>query len=457
MVLRRQDLSTIVDWLAEELSKQYYSEGQKWLLFKLGSFIVEQGEHNISEDRDMVTALVLAGGRGKRMDLLCYLRPKPALPFAGKLHVIDFSLSNCIHSQVKNIAVLVDYQRNYMTDYLRDWAIANSGSVIISVLPPAVGSYTGTADSVYRNLSYLSEQLDKNVLILAGDHVYRMDYRKMLGFHEKVQADVTVGVMRVPIEEANRFGTVVVDKESKIQEFTEKSPSPLSNLASMGIYIFNKDILSDRLNEDAGIQNSLHDFGYSILPNIVKRDRVFAYEFSGYWQDIGTVEAYYQANMELLVPRPRFSLDSNWPVLSDYDALPVPEQSKDGKVVNSLISPGCVIKGYVENSILSPGVQVEEHAVITNSIVMANTHVGYHSVVNTSIVDETVEIGRLCYVGFGKSLLPEDLAITVIGKDVVIPNHTAIGRRCKILPRAGLSDFAGGVVPSGTIIRVGAP
>jgi glucose-1-phosphate adenylyltransferase len=400
--------------------------------------------------------MILAGGQGKRMDLLCRLRPKPALPFAGKLHVIDFTLSNCVHSQIKRIGVLVDYQRNYMADYLKEWAAANAGSAVISVLPPEMGSYAGTADAVYRNIAYLDSPTCDRVLILAGDHVYRMDYRQMLSFHEKVQADATVGVMHVPIEEANRFGTVVINKESKIQAFVEKSPRPLSTLASMGIYIFNKDTLIKRLAEDGGIQDSIHDFGHSILPGTVKRDRVFAYEFKEYWQDIGTVEAYYQANMELLVASPRFSLDSNWPVLTDYHALPVPVASSDGKVVNSLISPGCVIKGHVENSVLSPRVHVEDHAVITNSIIMANTHVGSHSVVNTSIIDEAVEIGKLSYVGFGKSLLPEDLAITVIGKDVVIPDHTAIGCKCKILPKAGLGDFAGGVIPSGTVIKANA-
>jgi glucose-1-phosphate adenylyltransferase len=401
-------------------------------------------------------AMILAGGQGKRMDLLCRLRPKPALPFAGKLHVIDFTLSTCVHSQIKRIGVLVDYQRNYMADYLKEWAAANAGSAVISVLPPEMSSYAGTADAVYCNIAYLDSPTCDRVLILAGDHVYRMDYRQMLSFHEKVQADATVGVMRVPIEEANRFGTVVTDKESKIQEFVEKSPRPLSTLASMGIYIFNKDTLIKRLAKDSGIQNSLHDFGHSILPGMVKCDRVFAYEFKEYWQDIGTVEAYYRANMELLVASPRFSLDSNWPVLTDYNALPMPEASLDGKVVNSLISPGCVIKGRVENSVLSPGVHVAEQAIIRNSIVMANTHVGSHSVVNTSILDEAVEIGKLSYVGFGKSLLPEDLAITVIGKDVVIPDHTAIGCKCKILPKAWLGDFTGGVIPSGTVIKANA-
>ena len=402
-----------------------------------------------------VVAMILAGGRGKRMDLLCHLRPKPALPFAGKLRVIDFSLSNCIHSQVRNVAVLVDYQRSYMTDYLREWAVANGGSARVSVLPPAAGSYAGTADAVYRNLARLDTQKSDRALVIAGDHIYRMDYRKMLDFHEKVKADATVGVIRVPIGETHRFGTVVIDAESKIQEFAEKASRPLSTLASMGIYVFNTDVLVKRLVEDAGIQDSLHDFGYSILPGMVKRDRVFAYEFTGYWQDIGTVEAYYQANMELLAARPRFSLDSSWPVLSDYSALPIRE-SKEGKVANSLISPGCVIKGRVENSVLSPGVHVEEQAVVRDSVVMANTFVGYHSVLDSCIIDEGVNIGEFCYIGFGSSLLPGDCDITVIGKDVAVPGHTAIGRKCKVLPKAGPGDFTGSLVPSGTIVRAGA-
>jgi glucose-1-phosphate adenylyltransferase len=220
----------------------------------------------------------------------------------------------------------------------------------------------------------------------------------------------------------------------------------------MGIYVFNKDILVKRLVEDASIEDSPHDFGYAVLPGMVKRDRVFAYEFNGYWQDIGTIEAYYQANMELLVARPRFSLDSNWPVLSDNNALPVPEGSKDSKVVNSLISPGCIIKGRVENSVLSSGVHVEEQAMIRNSIVMANTLVGYHSVVDNCILDEGVHVGQFCYIGFGSGLLPGNWDITVLGKGVMVPSHIAIGRKCKVLPKVGPSDFRASLVPSGTVV-----
>jgi glucose-1-phosphate adenylyltransferase len=396
--------------------------------------------------------IILAGGRGKRMDLLCYVRPKPALPFAGKLRVIDFSLSNCLHSQVQSLTVLVDYQRNYMASYLKDWAVANAGSARITVLPPQSGSYAGTAGAVYGNLDYLKNQTGDKVIILAGDHIYRMDYRQMLTFHDKVKADVTVGVVRVPAEEAHRFGTVVIDDKNRIQEFVEKSLHPLSTLASMGIYIFNKDILAKRLTEDAWLEDSLHDFGYSVLPGMVKRDRVFAYKFNGYWQDIGTVEAYYQANMELLGERPRFSLDSNWPVLSDYDALPVPEEGQDGRIVNSLISPCCVIKGCVENSILSPGVYIEDQAVIKNSIVMANTRVGYRSIVESCILDEDIQVGPFCHIGLGNCLFPGDWDITVLGKDVIVPSNTIIGRKCKVLPNVGPGDFRAGLVPADTVV-----
>jgi len=399
-----------------------------------------------------VIAMILAGGRGKRMDLLCHLRPKPALPFAGKLHVIDFTLSNCVNSRIDKIAVLVDYQRDHMTRYLRKWDEDNLNSPGVLILQPNLGSYAGTADAVYRNLSFLDSNQVNKVLILAGDHVYRMNYQGMVCFHEKTGADVTVGVVQIPYEEAYRFGTVRVDRDNRILEFAEKSPSPLSNLASMGIYLFNKNTLIKQLTDDSFISSSVHDFGYSILPGIVKTDKVVAYQFTGYWQDIGTVIAYYQANMELLDMNPRFSLDGSWPVMSDYKALPVPEQNSDRRVINSVISPGCSIQGIVENSILSPGVNVEEQAVVRDSIVMANSSIGYHSVVQRSILDEGVHLGKYSFSGFGESLVSAESDITVIGKDVIVPETTAIGRNCRILPKVDLSSFKGCMVPAGTTI-----
>ncbi len=399
-----------------------------------------------------VLAMVLAGGRGKRMDIMCHGRPKPALPFAGRFRVIDFSLSNCIHSRISDIAVLTDYQRSQMASYLRDWYSTNTSIKDIAILEPQAGSYKGTADAVYQNLSFIERHGADTVLILAGDHIYKMDYRNLLAYHRQVNADVTVGVVPVPIDQAHRFGTLATDADGQITEFVEKPSIPKSDLASMGIYVFNRDVLARRLAEDAARPDSPHDFGYAILPGMLNRDRVFAYKFNGYWQDIGTIEAYYAANMELVRQEPSFSLNSNWPVLAGDNSQPSPRKSQQGTIVNSITSSGCMVKGHVENSILGPGVWVEEQAVVKNSVVMDNAFVGYHSVVDCCILDEGVSIGRFCYIGFGGSLFAEECDVTVLGKGVTIPNHTAIGRRCRISPHINVSDLATGVVPLGTIV-----
>ena len=398
-----------------------------------------------------VLAMILAGGQGKRMDILCHERPKPVLPFAGGFRVIDFSLSNCIHSQINNIAFLADYQRSWMTNYLRHWNSVNVTNVGLHILEPAAGSYKGTADAVYQNLCYVQKYGAERVLVLAGDHIYKMDYRKMLAFHEQVKADVTVGVVQVPIEQADRFGTVTVDAEGRIVDFVEKSSTPRSNLVSMGIYVFNVDVLEKRLIEDSAQPNSPHDFGYAVIPHMVRRDRVYAFKFDGYWQDIGTVEAYYRANMELIREKPPFSLDGGWPILTE-NQIPLLRVSQQGSVRNSIICSGSVIKGRVENSILSPGVRVEEQAVVKNSIVMANVFVGYHSMVDHCILDEEVNIGKSCYIGFRSGLLPGDSDITVLGKGVTVPPYTAVGCGCKVLPHVGQAEFATNMVPSGTDI-----
>jgi glucose-1-phosphate adenylyltransferase len=401
-------------------------------------------------------AFIMAGGRGKRMDLLCDVRPKPALPFAGRFRVIDFTLSNCVYSGIGDLAILTDYRRSQVAEYIRQWSSAIAVRTC-HVLEPKNGSYKGTADSVYQNLPYLQKVDTENVLIVAGDHIYKMDYRRMLDFHRQANADVTVGVKRVPIEEAHRFGTVGTGANGEILEFVEKTPRPRSNLASMGIYVFNPDVLIRRLAEDAARSDSLHDFGYAILPGMVGRDRMFAYEFDGYWQDIGTPGAYYAANMGLISPQPAFSLNGTGSVLTGNPELPPPDISATGKVVNSLISPGCVVKGRVENSVLSPGVWVSERAEVWNSVVMPGASVGYHSIVDTCIVDEDVNIGKLCYIGLGKCL-PGDGDITVLGKGVTVPDHTAIGHNCTIMPGVDASSFRRGLITPGSIIsRCGIP
>jgi glucose-1-phosphate adenylyltransferase len=397
-------------------------------------------------------ALILAGGRGKRMDILCSHRPKPALPFAGNFRVIDFSLNNCIHSRIADVGVLVDYQRKAMADYLAEWHARNGKATRLRVLPPTLGSYLGTADAVYQNLGYLESQAADTVLVLAGDHVYKMDYRRLIAFHRMANADVTVGVVRVPAEETHRFGIVSVDTESRIRGFVEKSSRPNGNLASMGIYVFRKDLLIRRLSEDAAEAGSPHDFGYAVLPRMVRQDRVYAYEFDGYWQDIGTMDAYYEANMELLRERPGYSLDSDWPVFYESDVLPAYVRGGEGNVTNSVVSPGCIIKGTVENSVLSPGVRVDEQAVVKNSVVMPRVTIGYHSVVDRCILEEGVHIGRFCYIGFGAG--SGKRGISVLGSELVIPDHTAIGHTCKVTSGADGSAFKTGIIPSGTTLVV---
>jgi glucose-1-phosphate adenylyltransferase len=422
-------------------------------LFEKGSD-QEEGGGRIMEK---TVAVILAGGKGKRMDVLCRVRPKPALPFGGEYSVIDFALSNCVYSGITDLAILTDYQRSYLARYLRDWGLSNSVRTF-RILEPSSDSYKGTSDAVFQNLSYLDRLNARNVLILAGDHVYKMNYGDMVAFHERAKADVTVGVIRVPIEDAYRFGTVSVSDDGTIQKFVEKSRNRDSNLASMGIYVFNKDVLAERLAGNARTDFP-HDFGYSILPGMVGRDRVKAYEFTGYWQDIGTPEAYYAANMELLSTQPRFSLDGTKPVLSQRLNLPPPYISDGAMVINSLISPGCVIKGYVKNSILSPGVWVDERAEVWESVVMADAFIGYHSMIDSCIIDEKVTIGRLCCIGFGTSFLPGDNDITVVGKGINVPSRTMIRRGSRVLPHADASSPKGNPASSnfalsqGSIVR----
>lgn len=399
-----------------------------------------------------VAAMILAGGRGKRMDILCHGRPKPALPFAGRFRVIDFSLSNCVHSGIRNVSVLVDFQRHHLTSYVADWRLANIGEDSLQVLEPKAGSYEGTADAVYQNLDYLHKSNAEVVLVLAADHVYRMDYRKMLAFHEQSNADITIGVFRVPVEQAHRFGILSTEESGRITDFAEKPTVPQDNLASMGIYIFNKEYLVRRLADDHVQESSAYDFGYSLIPNMLRRDRVFAYQFDGFWQDIGTLQTYYESNMELTRDMPTLSLNGHWPVFTTDNSLGPPKVVNQENIKRSLISPGCTIRGIVDNCILSSGVRIDEHAIVRNSIIMGNTTIGRHSMVERCILDEGVKVGEFCYVGFGERLIADDWDITVLGKDAIVPAGTAIGRNCKILPDVLPSDFAGRVVPAGSVL-----
>ena len=406
-------------------------------------------------------AVILAGGRGQRMGMLCEVRPKPVLSFGGRVRVIDFSLSNCVHSGIDRLAVLTDYRRSDIRQYLEQWSKSCRGGTRVDVVEPQNGSYNGTADAVFQNLDYLCARGPGIVVVLAADHVYRMDYRKMVAFHESVGADVTVGVVPVPVEEAHRFGIAVTDAARRVREFQEKPAMPRTNLASMGIYVFNWEVLRNRLIEDAAEPLSLHDIGHAIMPRVVKRDAVFAYGFDGYWQDVGTVESYYEANMRLLCDGAMFAPGNSWPILSGEVGAAPSRVWPDARVKNSLIGPGCAIHGRVENSVLAARVRVEEHAVVRNSVVLGGTFVGKYSVVDGCLLDEDVRVAAFCYVGYGNGCgrasqeeMPRTAgALTVVGKSAVIPPHVAIGRGSSVRPNSGPAEFNAGSVPPGTVVE----
>ena len=400
-----------------------------------------------------VVAMILAGGRGKRMDILCHARPKPALPFGGRFRVIDYTLSNCLNSRIDSIAVLVDHLREEMARYLTDWYGQNSRPRFFHILPPGSGSYRGTADAVYQNRHFLERSGAELVLVLAGDHVYQMDYRQMLAFHQKSKAVATVGVVPLPPGEAHRFGIVHTGEHGRITGFEEKPRFARSNLASMGIYLFNKEALLQHLAEDAANPDSPHDFGYAIMPNMSRAGRVFAYQFKDYWQDIGTTEAYYEASMGLLSSKSTLKMDRPWQIFSGDNHRSAVAEPQVGTVLNSIISPGCVVRGRVENSILSPGVWVDDQAVVRNSVLMDNVSVGFHSVVEQTIADEDVQIGSYCFIGFGDN--GTGRGITLLGEGVTVPPHTAVGRGCTILPGVKPDDFTAGAVLPGRVIGKG--
>ena len=382
---------------------------------------------------ERMLAAILAGGKGTRMDIFCQVRPKPALPFAGKYRFIDFCLSNCIHSQITDVAVLVDYQRAQLMNYVEHWQNENAAKSTFSLLEPEEnGFYAGSTSAIYQNVDYLRKHPANRVLIIPSDHAYKMDYRKMLAFHEMSKADVTIGAVPVPLAEAHRFGTLTLSKDGYVTEYIEKPDIPRSNIVSMGIYIFNKELLLKKVIEDANQPTSVHDFGYSIFPGMVGKERVYAYKYDSFWRDIGTIDAYYSTSMELTGKKPPFTLNGAWPILTCENNEPV-KKFPQGNIENSIISPGCIIKGRVENSILSPGVRVDEQAVVKNSILMSNVSVGLHSVIESSIIDEEVDIGEFCYVGFGNdhNRIAE---YTLLGKGASVSSHTAISRGCRIMP-----------------------
>ena len=415
-----------------------------------------------------VLAVIMAGGQGERLSLLSEKRAKPAVPFAGKYRIIDFALSNCVNSGIYDIAVLTQYRPRSLNDHIgigKPWDLdrKNGG---VHLLQPYIGReesdwYQGTADAVYQNLSFIMESDCDYVLVLAGDHIYRMDYSPMIAFHQQHGADVTLGAVVVPIEEGHRFGILETDASGRVISFEEKPPQPKGTLGSMGIYVFGRNVLARVLTEDAQ-QDTQHDFGRNIIPGMLERsERVFAYPFTGYWQDVGTVQSYWEAHMGLLDDRPAFDLyDPSWVIHTRSEERPPAHVQSTAQVDRSLISHGCIIKGQVEHSVLSPGVVVEEGAVVRDSIILFDTVIGAGSVVDRAILDKEVTVGKNSKIGYGDDMTPNkqepsrlNTGITLVGKRSSLPDNLPVGRNCKIGTDLRPQDFSTTTLASGETVE----
>lgn len=395
-----------------------------------------------------VLALILAGGKGSRLDLLSNRRSKPAMPFAGKFRIIDFSLSNCAQSNIYNIGILTQYLPLSLNEHIgsgKPWDLDRRDSSI-TLLQPHDYWYLGTADAVRKNLEFIKRQKPTYVLILSGDHIYKMDYRKMLKEHKEKKSRLTIATKQVPIEDISRFGIMEVDANNGITAFKEKPKEASSQLASMGIYLFDYDLLEHVLKELP--QDDL-DFGHHIIPHIIKHSKheVFAYPFHDYWQDVGTYDSYLETNLAL--NEDSFSLDlydPSWKVYTKSEDLPPVKIGPDAHIKDALISNGCVIEGTVINSVLSPGVRVGKGAIVKDSVILSHTLISDGVEITKAIVDKRVIIGRNTKIGLfdnTPNLEKSDLlhsGITVIEKGTIIPNDTHIGKNCRVCQTAQFNE-----------------
>ena len=410
-------------------------------------------------------AMLLAGGQGSRLGVLTSKVAKPAVAFGGKYRIIDFPLSNCINSGIDTVGVLTQYQPLRLNTHIGigiPWDLdRNVGGV--SILPPYEKSsnsewYTGTANAIYQNLNYMETYNPDYVLILSGDHIYKMDYEVMLDFHKANHADVTIAAMPVPIEEASRFGIVVTDKENRIKEFEEKPEKPSSNLASMGIYIFSWPVLRDALIKLKDQPNC--DFGKHVIPYChSKGDRLFAYEYNGYWKDVGTLSSYWEANMELIDIIPEFNLyEEFWRIYTKGDVIPPQYISEDAVVDKCIIGEGTEIYGEVHNSVIGPNVVIGKDSVIRDSIIMKNTSVGENVVMDKAIVAEDVVVGNNVVIGCGEEapnvLKPAvySFGLAAIGENSVIPDNVKIGKNTAISGVTTKEDYPDGELAAGQVI-----
>ena len=395
----------------------------------------------MSERRKECIAMLLAGGQGSRLYCLTQDTAKPAVPFGGKYRIIDFPLSNCVNSGIDTVGVLTQYQPLVLNEYLgngRPWDLDRLDGGLYT-LPPyqkSSGSdwYTGTANAIYQNINFIERYNPEHVLILSGDHIYKMDYTKMLEHHEKMEADCTIAVIEVPMEEASRFGIMNTKPDTQIFEFEEKPKKPKSNLASMGVYIFRWDKLRQYLIEDEADPKSSNDFGKNIIPAMLaNHEKMYAYAFDGYWKDVGTIDSLWEANMDLLAPSDPLALyDPAWKIYSRNPCQPPHFVAETAHVENSLITEGCRVAGEIDFSVLFAGVTVEEGAVVKDSIIMPGSVVKSGALVQYAIIAENTVIGENAKVGERPELVEdkEQWGVAVVG------NGVTVGKNAVVPPKA---------------------
>lgn len=432
----------------------------------MGNELLRRGDDMIKKE---MIAMLLAGGQGSRLGVLTAKVAKPAVAFGGKYRIIDFPLSNCINSGIDTVGVLTQYQPLRLNTHIGigiPWDLdRNIGGV--TILPPYEKSnssewYTGTANAIFQNLDYMDTFNPDYVLILSGDHIYKMDYEVMLDYHKENKADVTIAAMPVPMEEANRFGIVITDEEGRITEFQEKPPEPKSNLASMGIYIFSWPVLKEALlalQDEPGC-----DFGKHIIPYCHDReDRLFAYEYNGYWKDVGTLGSYWEANMELIDIIPEFNLyEEFWKIYTNSDIIPPQYVSGDAVIERSIIGDGSEIYGEIHNCVIGSGVTIGAGTVVRDSIIMKDVAVGSNCVIDKSIIAESVKVGNNVTLGIGaevpNKLKPSvySFGLVTIGENSEIPGGVQIGKNTAISGVTSKEDYPDGILESGeTLIKAG--
>ena len=406
--------------------------------------------------------MIMAGGASEDLSVLTAVRAEPAIPFGGKFRIVDFPLSNCVNSGLYNVALLTQYMPRSLNDHVgvgKPWDLDRSQGGV-RLLQPYLGPsqsgwQRGTADAVRQNMDFVEEQRVDNVLVLAGDHIYKMDYRPMLNFHQQMKADVTLAARRVSPFETHRFGIISADNEMKVIGFKEKPRRSKETLASMGVYIFNIQTLREFLKDE-----TLNDFGRDILPKMIKSHKVSAYTFEGYWADVGTLQAYWESNMALLAETPALDLyDPEWVIHTRSEEQPPVKIGPEAWVGGNLLSNGAVVEGTVERSVLSPGVQVAPGAIVRDSVVMSDTLIAAGARVERAIIDKEVWIGEGAEIGYGVDNVPNhhhperlNTGLTVVGKRARIPGGAKIGHNVIISPGVSEGHFQDDYIASGETI-----